>query len=198
MLGSVSRQSPPSSQSVKLPISSVSFRVTTGAGARSLPRQQADDVPDERRNREVDHEREGQQDAPFHAAKISNRRGAYPMRWYFSRIICHRNPHDRPWQRPVAVVFVTSVIRPSRSHSTQSESALSSLGKVRQYREPESKTAKTPITGIGCDKYQLRTPEPFTRLRLRSSAGRCARDSEHALLDRRAAFVGPRRLARAG
>jgi hypothetical protein len=49
-------------------------------GARSLPRQQADDVPDERRNREVDHQREGQQDAPFHATKINNRRRAYPMR----------------------------------------------------------------------------------------------------------------------
>jgi hypothetical protein len=48
-------------------------------GARSLPRQQVDDVPDESRDREVGHEREGQQDAPFHAAKINNRRG-YPMR----------------------------------------------------------------------------------------------------------------------
>jgi hypothetical protein len=49
-------------------------------GARSLPRQQVDDVPDESRNREVNHEREGQQDAPFHPAKINNRRGIYPMR----------------------------------------------------------------------------------------------------------------------
>jgi hypothetical protein len=49
-------------------------------GARSLPRQQPDDVPDESRDRDIHHERDGQQDAPFHAAKINDRRGAYPVR----------------------------------------------------------------------------------------------------------------------
>jgi predicted membrane channel-forming protein YqfA (hemolysin III family) len=42
--------------------------------ARSLPRQQIDDVLDESRDREVHRERDRHQHAPFHAAKISQRR----------------------------------------------------------------------------------------------------------------------------
>jgi hypothetical protein len=49
-------------------------------GARSLPDEQVDEVPDYGRDDDVRHEHEGQQDAPFHAAKINNRRDVHPMR----------------------------------------------------------------------------------------------------------------------
>jgi hypothetical protein len=43
-------------------------------GARFLPDQEVDDVPDDRRDGDVSHDHEGQQETPFHTAKIERRR----------------------------------------------------------------------------------------------------------------------------
>jgi hypothetical protein len=48
-------------------------------GARFLPDQEVDDVPDDGRDGDIGHEHEGQQNAPFHAAGIDKRRDIHPM-----------------------------------------------------------------------------------------------------------------------
>jgi hypothetical protein len=47
-------------------------------GARFLPDEQVDDVPDDGRDGDVRHEHEGQQKGPFHTAEINKRRNMHP------------------------------------------------------------------------------------------------------------------------
>jgi hypothetical protein len=47
-------------------------------GARFLPDQKVDDVPDDGRDGDVRHEHEGQQKGPFHTAEINKRRNMHP------------------------------------------------------------------------------------------------------------------------
>jgi hypothetical protein len=48
-------------------------------GARFLPDQEVDDVPDDGRDGDISREHEGQQESPSHTAEINKRRDMHPM-----------------------------------------------------------------------------------------------------------------------
>jgi hypothetical protein len=69
------------------------MRSGQGPGARFLPDEQVDDVPDDGRDDDVSHEYKGHEGQ---TAEIGKRRDTHPIGYRLVKLLSHGNPHDRP------------------------------------------------------------------------------------------------------